>query len=167
MESSPCLLPEARLFLYIEDEPEASCVRDLPEPHVEGRGVPGVVAGKRHRATEAVAAKEDRLVHRPAERRPEAGDRQERVSETGPPVEELTVLLESHVVEKRVPSVKKARDSPVGHVPDETIVLGKVDRVPGVGLARQRRNGEHPTQLLLTQACRLHIWLLLARIICQ
>ena len=45
-------------------------------------------------APEAVAAQERRLIHRPPERRPEAGDRKEIVRQASHPVEKLPVLVE-------------------------------------------------------------------------
>src|SRR5207245_7733619 len=116
----------------------------------------GIAAGKRRRARKPVAAEERRLIHGPAEGRPDARDGPVVVGEVGEPPQQLLVLGERHVVEERVAPVEESGQSARGHVADETVALAEIEAAPALGPAGERGHGEHAAQVVGGERYSLH-----------
>ncbi len=154
VESGHQVGAEAVLALEVQDQAGAGGGRDLPHPGLESQCVARVAAGERHHGGEAVAAQERRLVHRSAERGPDARDRP--AVEAAQPVEQLAVLRERHVIQEGVAAVEEPRQAAARHVAHEPIVLCEVERAAGPGLAAQRRHGEDAAEVVGRHGRRLH-----------
>ena len=120
---------------------------DFPKAGLHAHRIAGIAARQDHGAPERVTPQQARLIHRAAERRPDARNRPARRAEARKPVEQRFVLGQRDVIEERVAAVEKSMDPARFEVPRHLLGGIEIDAPATVGCAGQWRDRKHAPEI--------------------